>query len=100
MFLHIILVLDRLHSIAAGFEDRFFSIHMKGGKSHFKIFESLLVTLDFLIDLKHNDEHLSLFCFELSEHKFFSVKIRGNCCHNTCPFLPCLMVFVGGGGFE
>lgn len=48
MFLHITLALDRLHSIAAGFEDRrFFSFLTKGKKkkSHFKMFESLLVTL-------------------------------------------------------
>jgi len=39
-------------------------------KSHFKIFESLLVTLVFLVDLKDSDEHLSVFCFKLGEHKF------------------------------
>lgn len=78
MFLHITLALDRLHSTAAGFEDRrFFSLltkEKKNNKSHFKIFESLLVTLDFLIDLKDSDEHLSVFFFKLGEHKFSALR--------------------------
>lgn len=75
MFLHITLTLDRLHSIAGEFEDKmFFSLLSKEGKnkSHFKIVESLLVTLDSLTDLKDSHEHLSVFCFELCEH-YFSV---------------------------
>lgn len=75
MFLHVTLTLDRLHSIAAEFEDKkFFSLLMKErkNKSHFKIFESLLVTLDSLTDLKDSHEHLNVFCFELCE-RYFSV---------------------------
>lgn len=75
MFLHVTLTLDRLHSIAAKFEDKkFFSLLAKEGKnkSHFKIFESLLVTLDSLRDLKESHEHLNVFSFGLCEH-YFSV---------------------------
>lgn len=75
MFLHTTLTLDRLHSIAAEFEDKkFFSLLMKErkNKSHFEIFESLLVTLDSLKDLKDSHEHFNVFCFELCEH-YFSV---------------------------
>lgn len=75
MFLHTNLTLDRLHSIAAEFEDKkFFSLFTKErkNKSHFKIFESLLVTLDSLTDLKDSHEHFNVFCFELCEH-YFSV---------------------------
>lgn len=41
-----------------------------GRKSHFKVFESLLLTLDSLMDLKDSDEHLPVFCFKICKHKF------------------------------
>lgn len=70
------LALDRFHSTAAGLEDQSFILQEggEGNKSHFRIVESLLVTLNSFVDTENGSERLNVFCFKLGEH-IFSVKI-------------------------